>query len=77
MKKNDGERGTYNINSQIEFKTSMLKSSLCDYSDANTLASGTITVAELAAGGGGNNDIEIVFKNYAPFSNCIREINNT
>ena len=76
MKKNDGERGTYNINSQIEFKTSMLKSSLCDYSDANTLVSGTITVAELAAGGG-NNDIEIVFKNYAPFSNCIREINNT
>ena len=63
-------------NSQIEFKTSMLKSSLCDYSDANTLVSGTITVAELAAGGG-NNDIEIVFKNYAPFSNCIREINNT
>ena len=54
----------------------MLKSSLCDYSDANTLVSGTITVAELAAGGG-NNDIEIVFKNYAPFSNCIREINNT
>ena len=76
MKKNDEERGTYNINSQIEFKTSMLKSSLCDYSDANTLVSGTITVAELAAGGG-NNDIEIVFKNYAPFSNCIREINNT
>ena len=54
----------------------MLKSSLCDCSDANTLVSGTITVAELAAGGG-NNDIEIVFKNYAPFSNCIREINNT
>ena len=76
MKKNDEERGTYNINSQIEFKTSMLKSSLCDYSDANTLVSGTITVGELAAGGG-NNDIEIVFKNYAPFSNCIREINNT
>ena len=76
MKKNDEERGTYNINSQIEFKTSMLKSSLCDYSDANTLVSGTITVAELAAGGG-NNDIEIVFKNYAPFINCTREINNT
>ena len=54
----------------------MLKSSLCDYSDANTLVSGTITVAELAAGGG-NNDIEIVFKNYAPFINCAREINNT
>ena len=54
----------------------MLRSSFCDYSDANKLVSGTITVAKVAAGGG-NNDIEIVFKNYAPFSNCIREINNT
>ena len=31
---NDGSRGTYNINSQIKFKTAMPKSSLCDYSDA-------------------------------------------
>ena len=31
---NDESRGTYNINSQIKFKTTMLKSSLCDYSDA-------------------------------------------
>ena len=28
-------------NSQIEFKTSMLSSSLCDYSDARILVSGT------------------------------------
>ena len=26
--------GTYNTNSQIKFKTSMLRSSLCDYRDA-------------------------------------------
>ena len=31
---NDDARGTYNTNSQIIFKTSMLRSSLCDYSDA-------------------------------------------
>ena len=31
---NDESRGTYNTNSQIRFKTSMLRSSLCDYSDA-------------------------------------------
>ena len=31
---NDELRGTYNVNSQIKFKTAMLKSSLCDYSDA-------------------------------------------
>ena len=30
---NDDSRGTYNINSQIKFKTAMLKSSLYDYSD--------------------------------------------
>ena len=30
---NDESRGTYNVNSQIKFKTSMLRSSLCNYSD--------------------------------------------
>ena len=34
---NDESRGTYNVNSQIKFKTTMLKSSLCDYSDASFL----------------------------------------
>ena len=32
---NDDARGTYSTNSQIKFKTSMLKSSLYDYGDAN------------------------------------------
>ena len=31
---NDESRGTYAVNKQIKFKTSMLQSSLCDYSDA-------------------------------------------
>ena len=30
---NDDPRGTYIKNSQLKFKTSMLNSSLCDYSD--------------------------------------------
>ena len=34
---NDESRVTYNVNSQIKFKTTMLKSSLCDYSDATSL----------------------------------------
>ena len=34
---NDESRGTYNVNSQIKFKTTKLKSSLCDYSDAYIL----------------------------------------
>ena len=44
---NDDSRWKYkiNINSQIEFKTSMLKLSLCDYSDAYILGTITITGA--------------------------------
>ena len=72
---NDESRGTYNTNSQIKFTTSMVRSSLCDYSDAYIIVSGTITVAEVA-GGGGNNNVQVVLKNCASFTNCIREINN-
>ena len=54
----------------------MLKSSLCDYNDAYILVSGTITVAEVAARGG-NNDLEVVLENCAPFTDCISEIDNT
>ena len=46
---NDESKGTYNVNSQIKFKTTMLKSSLCDYSDAYIVAKGTITVSNTAA----------------------------
>ena len=41
---NDDARRTYNTNSQIKFKNSMLKSSLCDCSDPNILVSGTIKI---------------------------------
>ena len=37
---NDESRGTYSVNSQINFKTTMLKSNLCDYSDAYILVKG-------------------------------------
>ena len=76
VKINDEFCGTYHAYSQIKFKTSMLRSSLCDYSDAYILVSGTIRVAALAAGVG-NNDVQVVFKSCVPFINCISEINNT
>ena len=53
---NDQSRGMYNINSQIRFKTSMLRSSLCNYSDAYILVKGTITVANTAAAGAAANN---------------------
>ena len=48
-------RGTYSPNKQITFKTSMLRSSLCDYSDAYILVKGSITVNNTAAGAAANN----------------------
>ena len=59
----------------------MLKSSLCDYSDAYILVNGKITIAgegaNAAARQADERDKGVVFKNCAPFINCISEINNT
>ena len=81
VKINDELRGTYNVNSQIKFKTTMLKSSLCDYSDAYILVKGTITIAgagaDAAARQADERDKGLIFKNCALFINCIGEINNT
>ena len=75
---NDESRGTYNVNSQIKFKTTMLKSSLCDYSDANILVKGTITIteagADAAARQADERDKGVRFTNCAPFTNFISEI---
>ena len=78
---NDDSRGTYNTNSQIEFKTSMLRLSLCDYSDAYILVIGTITIT--GAGADATAKIiderqkEVIFNNCVPFTDCVSEINNT
>ena len=76
---NDESRGAYNVGSQIKIKTTMLKSSLCDYSDAYILVKGTISVNNTAADGAAANNTnkKVTFKNCAPFTNCISEINNT
>ena len=76
---NDESRGAYNVNCQIKFKTTMLKFSLCDYGDAYILVKGTISVTNTAAAGAAANNIneKVIFKNCAPFTNCISEINNT
>ena len=68
---------TYNTNSQIKFKNSVLKSSLYDCSDAYILVKGTISIAAKAGNNPNNRDKEVVYKNYTPFTNCVSEINNT
>ena len=76
---NDESRGAYNVNSQIKFKTTMLKSSLCDYSDAYILVKRTISVNNTTGAGAAANNTnkKVIFKNCAPFTNCISEINKT
>ena len=76
---NDESQGTYNKDNQIRYKTSMLRSSLCDYSNAYTLVKETITVANTAAAALATNNLnkKVIFKNCAPFTNCISRINNT
>ena len=73
---NDNACGTYNTNIQVKFKTPMLKSSLCDYSDVYILASGTKAAAALVTGRGNNNK-KVTFKIFAPFTDFISEISNT
>ena len=63
----------YNVNKEIRIKTSMLRSDLCDYSDAYIVVKGDITLE-------GDNDANkrnknLAFKNNAPFINCISKIN--
>ena len=75
---NDESRGIHNVNDQIKFKTTMLKSSLCDYSDAYILVKRTITVNNTAPADADANNAnkKVIFQNCAPFTNCISEINN-
>ena len=76
---NDQSRGTYTGNN-IKFKTTMLRSNLCDHADAYILVKETITITSA-----GNNDAVkrldernkgVIFKNCAPFTKCISRINN-
>ena len=56
----------------------MLKSCLCDCTDAYILVKGNITVNNTAAAGAAANNTnnKVIFKSCAPFTNCISEINN-
>ena len=74
---NDESKERYD-NSNIRFKTSMIRSNLCDYCDSYILARGTITVPNTAAAGAAvNNTNKKIFINCAPFTDCLTEINNT
>ena len=71
---------TYNEHKSIRFKIPMLRSNLCDYSDAYILVNGTITVTTPGVNNGVNNirhkkNRSLILKNNAPFVSCITRVN--
>ena len=71
----------YNENKSIRFKTPMLRSNLCDYSDAYILVKGTITVTAPGVNNNANNirvkrNRPLILKNNVPFVSCITRINS-
>ena len=54
----------------IKFETQVIKSNLCDYSDAYILVTGEITAP------GNDADTKVAFKNCASFKKCITHIND-
>ena len=71
----DQSERSYNTSKQIRFKTPMLRSDLCDYSDAYVVVKGTITVGGALNRNRKNRDV--ILKNNTPFISCISKINNT
>ena len=88
----DQSQGNYDVNKEIRIKTSMLRSDLCDFSDAHIVVTGNITVtnktftandfedpnntaANATATNTANDNAfgekKLVFKNNAPFINCV------
>ena len=71
---------TYNENKSIRFTTPMLRSNLCNYSDAYILVKGTITVTATGVNNNANNirdkrNRPVILKNNTPFVSCITRIN--
>ena len=67
---NDDACRMYSTNSQIKLRTTLLKSNLCDYSDAYILVTKTILVANNAVvdDDANNENIKVIFKSCAPFT---------
>lgn len=68
----DDAHEIYNNNREVEFKTTVLSSNLCDCSDEYISVMKTITIKEAGADSAetkaGEIDKQVLFKNCAPFT---------
>ena len=65
-------RNSYSINKEIRIKTPMLRSDLCNFSDAYIVVKGIIAVTNPDDA---KRNKSVAFKNNEPFINCISKIN--
>ena len=71
---NDLSSDQYSVNKKKRFKTSMLRSDSCDYSDAYIVVKGKISVTDTDNANRRNE--KLVSKNNVPFRSSISKINN-
>ena len=64
---NDQSNANCDIGNEIIYNTEVLKSNLCDHNDAYILVKGDIAII-------GHQVTQVAFKNYAPFTKCIRKM---
>ena len=69
----DQSEKNYSVNKEIRIKTPMLRSDLCDYSNAYIIVKGDITVTNP---NNAKRNKAVAFKNNAPFINCVSKIND-
>ena len=67
----DQSEKNHNTNKEIRIKTSVLRSDLCDFSDAYIIVKGDIVTNPDNA----KRNKAVAFKNNAPFINCMTKIN--
>ena len=67
---NDLSGGQYSVSKNVRFKTSILRSDLCDYSDAYIVVKGTIDLLFAAANENNKAQKNVAFKNNALFRLC-------
>ena len=82
---NDQSNYVYNDNTAIKFNTPMLRTSLCDFSEAYVVLDGSIAVTADATAAPNpvqtaqqnRENKNFIFKNCTPFTDCITKINST
>ena len=77
IKVNDLSSGQCSVSKNIRFKTSMLRSNSCGYSDAYNVVKGTTDFLADAANKNNKAEKNVAFENNSLFRSCISKINST